>query len=170
MTLLSYLPCPICYIPIYPMAGRRIWDWIETIIIFQCQWPNQYFCLCNIADRRSKSDRIYIDNTVYLFLDWLFVIKYGLAIDWYATSPNFRYLSYLLSYSKSKVPIWSDSLLPELVRINYDPRQTCIHGYLTRRSQFHVPAIHTAIDNPMSAGQTTKASRNLISSEFHLFT
>lgn len=35
---------------------------------------------------------------------------------------------------------------------------------------FHVPAIHTAIDNPMNAGQTIKASRNFISSEFHPLT
>ena len=104
MTLLSYLPCPlqVCYI----WNSNMSYGWTEIMRLnwnhynFQCQ-PNQYFCLCNIADRRSKLDR----NTVYLFLDWLFVRDDGLAIEWYATSPDFRYLSYLLSYSKSKVPI-----------------------------------------------------------------
>ena len=52
----------------------------------------------------------------------------------------------------------------------YYPRQTCIHGHLIHRKfahcpvYFHAPTIHTAIDNPMSAGQIMKASRNIISS------
>ena len=80
----SFLDKPVTSIPIYdsiklftlPALLHLEFQYIlwldgdyETIIIFQCQWPNQYFCLCNIADRRSKSDRIYLDNTVYLFLD-----------------------------------------------------------------------------------------------------